>query len=131
MKHARSDHAFRRQDACRNGEIKTRALLLDIRRGKIYGDMMPGKGVAGIFYSRLDPVPTFPHGDIGKPHRRELGQPLRGIDLDINQVGIDADYRTAKDFNNHSRSSPFYEPLCIGLFQQKTLKQKHNSLNLI
>jgi len=98
----RPDHVFRRQDADGNGEVEPRALFPDVRRGKIDGDMMTGKGIAGTLDRRLDPFPAFPDGHVGQAHRGELGKPRGGIDLDIDEVAINADYGTAQDFYDHN-----------------------------
>jgi hypothetical protein len=94
------DYFHRRQNGTGNGQIQTGAFLPDIRRGQIYRNMFPGKGIPSVFNGRLYAVPTFFHRGIGEPHRRKLGQTLGCIYLHLYAVGIDTVYGAAYRFND-------------------------------
>ncbi len=95
------EEALGGQDGYGDGEVEGSALFPDIRRGQIDGDMVAGKGIAGVLDGGLDAVLALPDRHVGEADGRKEGKPGREIDLHRDGMGIDADNGGADCLDDH------------------------------
>ncbi len=74
------------------GEVEGRAVLAQARGGEIHGDAaVPLEGDPAVAQGRADAGLALPHGGIGKAHHGEAGKAGRGVGLDADEMGLDAE----------------------------------------
>jgi hypothetical protein len=89
----RLQRPIRAQDADGNGQIEARALLLDIRRSQIDGDVGRRNQVSGVLHRRPHAVAALAHRRIRQTDGVKMvffGNGSAEVYLDIDEVGIDA-----------------------------------------
>jgi hypothetical protein len=83
------------------GQVERRALLWYVGRSQVHGDAAEGQRIPGVGQRGGDPLLALTHRTLGKPDRVEAGQPTADVDLDIDQVGVDAEHSGGADAGEH------------------------------
>ena len=104
------DHVARRHDAYGNGQVIGRALLADVGRSHVDGDLRGGHLVARVEQGGTDALMALLDSRIGKSHEEELHS-TRCVHLDGDDGGIDTLHGGSEDFDQHSITfSSYFSP---------------------
>jgi hypothetical protein len=90
---AHAQRAIRAQNADGDGQIEARAFLLEVGGRQVDGDVGGRNQIAGVLDGGPDAVASLEHRRIGEADGVEdvlLGNHAAVIDLDIDEVGVDA-----------------------------------------
>ena len=101
----RGDLIAGHQQGDRDGQIERRPVFADVRRGEVDRDPFEGIVEAGVHHGGADPLSSFLHGALRKPHGRERGESVGQIGFDLDQVGVDAEYGGGADPSEHAAST--------------------------
>ena len=92
------------EDADGDGQIEARAFFFDVGGREVDGDEGGRNQVAGVLDGGADAVAAFAHGGVGQADGVEVilvRDDAAVVDLDIDEVGIDAVDRGAESFEKH------------------------------
>ena len=85
----------------RDGQVKPGALLLHVRRSKIYSDILKGKVEAAVLDRRFDALAAFAYRRIRQAYGHEVTVAGRDVDFHVDEIGIDAKDSGTKGFEEH------------------------------
>src|SRR3990172_130826 len=89
--------AFRDQHADGNGGGGGGAFFFYVRGSEVYNDLPEGKIEARVLEGRAHPFLALFYRRVRQPHGREEGEsPARDINLHLDRIGVDAQYRRAQ-----------------------------------
>ena len=89
------------QDADRDRQVKTRSFFFDVRRRQVDRDLLRREAEPGILDRGGYPVLGFLDRVVGQAHGRELRQAVGQIDLDVDEIAVDAERGAGNDFGEH------------------------------
>ena len=101
--------AGRDQHAQRDRQIEAAGVLAQIGRGEVDDGAAGVAGVAEIGQGTLDAMDALLDRHLRQADEDRLGQAGRGIHLDLDRHGVDADEGEGVEFGEHARAIP--EPL--------------------
>src|SRR5712692_11992187 len=87
------------QDSERHGQVEARALLANVCRSEVNGDLSGRDVVAAVFQRRAYAVTALAHGRVGQADGVEVifgSLDAGNINLNLNDAGIDAIHRRAQ-----------------------------------
>ena len=101
-----------RQDALggqyRQGDrqVEKGAVLPQIGRGKVDGDLPAGEGESGVAHGGADPVVAFPDRASREAHDRVGGQPVGDVGLDFHGNRVDSEHGEGEGANEQGERPP-------------------------
>lgn len=96
------DYAGGGQDADRDRQVVSGALLLDVSRRQIGGNAPGGEIITGILQRRLDAILALLDRTVRQTDGSKGGETGGNINFDIHQNGIYSDQGTAENLCEHN-----------------------------
>jgi len=96
------DLRARHQDPEGNGEVEPGAVLPHVGRGQVDRDPLERKGEPRVEERRVDPLPALLDRSMREPDRGHRREAVSDVDLDVHQVGVDAEDGGGTDPGKHA-----------------------------
>ena len=87
----------------RDRQIERRTLLAHICRREVYGDALQREGVTGVGDRRIDALAALLHRAVRESDGSESGEAVGDVGLDVNQVGVNTEYRRRANAGEHPK----------------------------
>ena len=95
-------HAAEPQEAHGDRQVQRGAALAKVGRGEVDGHRPDRHREAAVLERRADALSRLAHGRVGEAHDREPGQAVAGVDLHVEDTGLQAERRGGVDSGEHA-----------------------------